>query len=264
MAVIRVDKTNNYTVMANYHLRDKSLSLKAIGLMSFMLSLSDDWDYTVEGLSKCVKDGTDSIKATLKELEKAGYLVREQNRAGGKFSKMSYTLYEMPNKATVNENREAETPSAETPQTVKSSAEKPLAETPSAENPLAGKPLAEKQPQRNTNLRSTKERSTKERSTYERKGGKPPAFEPPTVEQVRAYCENRGNQVDPESFVDFYQSKGWLVGKTKMKDWQAAVRTWEKREKRKTRPWPKTNSKQEAISTVQRLAAKYAAKEGLG
>ena len=57
-------------------------------------------------------------------------------------------------------------------------------------------------------------------------------FVPPTVEEVRAYCLERNNNIDPEAFVDFYESKGWLVGKTKMKDWKAAVRTWEKREKK--------------------------------
>ena len=64
-------------------------------------------------------------------------------------------------------------------------------------------------------------------------------FVPPTVEEVRAYCVQRGNQVDPERFVDFYSSKNWFVGKNKMKDWQAAIRTWEKREETTTQPFPK-------------------------
>lgn len=55
-------------------------------------------------------------------------------------------------------------------------------------------------------------------------------FQPPTVEAVKAYCTERGNKVDPQSFVDFYESKGWMIGKNKMKDWKAAVRTWEKNE----------------------------------
>lgn len=73
-------------------------------------------------------------------------------------------------------------------------------------------------------------------------GGKPPitpgarVFQKPTVDQVRAYCEERSNSVDPESFVDFYESKGWLVGKSKMKNWQAAVRNWEKHEAKKPKP----------------------------
>ena len=55
-------------------------------------------------------------------------------------------------------------------------------------------------------------------------------FKPPTVEDIRAYCAERGNRVDPQSFVDFYESKGWMIGKNKMKDWKAAVRTWERSE----------------------------------
>ena len=74
MAVFRIDKTRDYTVMANHHLRNKALSLKAKGLLSLMLSLPEDWDYTTKGLSMICKDGVDSICSTVKELEKAGYL----------------------------------------------------------------------------------------------------------------------------------------------------------------------------------------------
>lgn len=62
---------------------------------------------------------------------------------------------------------------------------------------------------------------------------RPKRFVPPTVDEVRAYCQERGNGIDPQRFVDHYTSNGWMVGKTKMKDWKAAVRTWEQREK----PW---------------------------
>ena len=72
MAVFRVEKTRNYTVMSNYHLRDKSLSLKAKGLLSLMLSLPEDWDYTTKGLARICKDGVDSICATVRELEGRG------------------------------------------------------------------------------------------------------------------------------------------------------------------------------------------------
>ena len=80
MAVFRVEKTRNYTVMSNHHLRDKSLSLKAKGLLSLMLSLPEDWDYTTKGLARICKDGVDSICATVRELEGAGYIVRERER----------------------------------------------------------------------------------------------------------------------------------------------------------------------------------------
>ena len=80
MAVFRVEKTTGYTVMSNYHLRDKNLSCKACGLLSKMLSLPDEWDYTTRGLAKICKDGVESITTALKELEECGYLIRRQNR----------------------------------------------------------------------------------------------------------------------------------------------------------------------------------------
>ena len=80
MAVFRVEKNHNYTVMSNYHLRDTGLTLKAIGLLSKMLSLTDEWDYTTRGLAAICKEGVDAIGAALKELETRGYLVRRQIR----------------------------------------------------------------------------------------------------------------------------------------------------------------------------------------
>ena len=74
MAVFRVERTNNYTVMSNYHLRDKNLSLKAKGLLSQMLSLPEDWDYTLAGLARINAEGKDAIRAAVVELEKAGYI----------------------------------------------------------------------------------------------------------------------------------------------------------------------------------------------
>ena len=86
MAVFRVEKNHNYTVMSNYHLRDTRLTLKAIGLLSKMLSLTDEWDYTTRGLAAICKEGVDAIGAALKELESHGYLVRRQLNAGFFFS----------------------------------------------------------------------------------------------------------------------------------------------------------------------------------
>ena len=80
MAVMRIEKNQNYTVMANYHLRDKEISLKAKGLMSLMLSLPEEWDYTVSGLAFISKEGIDAIRAAVRELENAGYLIRSRRR----------------------------------------------------------------------------------------------------------------------------------------------------------------------------------------
>ena len=95
MAVIRVERTKNYTVMANYHLQDRQLSLKAVGLLSKMLSLPEGWDYTVAGLASICKEGKTAIRAALVELEEAGYMRRRQTHgAGGEFSSNEYVIYE--------------------------------------------------------------------------------------------------------------------------------------------------------------------------
>ena len=80
MAVFRIEKTRDYTVMSNHHLRDQSLSLKAKGLLSMMLSLPEEWNYTTRGLASICKEGTDSIGSALKELERTGYIVRNRLR----------------------------------------------------------------------------------------------------------------------------------------------------------------------------------------
>ena len=97
MSVIRVAKIKGYTVMSNYHLRDRELSCKACGLLSKMLSLPEDWDYTTRGLATICKDGVDSIGTALKELEKRGYLIRNQLRdEKGRIRDMEYVIYETP------------------------------------------------------------------------------------------------------------------------------------------------------------------------
>lgn len=115
MPVIRVNKTKDYTVMANYHFRDKNLSLKAKGLLSMMLSLPNGWGYSVEGLAKLSSDGRASVMAALKELEKFHYLKRSQARDNsGKLGEAIYDIFEQP--------------WSEKPTTVKPTTEKPTAE----------------------------------------------------------------------------------------------------------------------------------------
>ena len=104
MAVFRIEKNKNYTVMANYHLRDISLSLKAKGLLSLMLSLPEGWDYTTKGLACICKDGVDSICSTVKELEKAGYVQRRRLRNElGHLTEIEYTILEKPVRTAASE-----------------------------------------------------------------------------------------------------------------------------------------------------------------
>ena len=107
MSIFRINKTKNYTVMSNHHLVDKSLSLKAKGLMSYMLSRPDDWDFTELGLVACLKENRTSIRNALKELEERGYLVRKRERkSNGTLGSAMYDLYETP----MLENRTLENP----------------------------------------------------------------------------------------------------------------------------------------------------------
>ena len=126
MAVCRVEKDKNYTTMSNYHLRDPNLSNKARGLLSTMLSLPENWDYTTRGLARICKDGVDGITAQLKELEQYGYLIRHRIRdSNGRIVDMEYVIYEKPHTAS---------PDTEMPYMVKPDMGLPRLETPAQIN----------------------------------------------------------------------------------------------------------------------------------
>ena len=97
MAVFRIEKTRDYTVMSNHHLRNAGLSLKSKGLLSMMLSLPEDWDFTLKGLSLINREQIDAIRAAVWELEQAGYIVRSRERDGqGRLRGADYLIYEQP------------------------------------------------------------------------------------------------------------------------------------------------------------------------
>jgi len=126
MAVFRVDKTKDYTVMSNHHLRNSALSMKAKGLLSLMLSLPDNWDYTLYGLSTISTDGLSSIRAAVAELEQAGYLKRQRLRnEKGQLTETEYTILEQP----------------ETPE---KTASQPICEKPILGNPMLDFPILNK------------------------------------------------------------------------------------------------------------------------
>ena len=132
MSIMRIHKTKNFTIMSNYHFKEKGMSLKAKGLLSLMLSLPDDWNYSIAGLVKLSKDGKDSVMSALSELEKFGYLTRiKLINDKGQFAGVEYHIYEEPQ--------------AENPVSVKQNAGKEKAAKQNAENP----------PQLNTNSSST-------------------------------------------------------------------------------------------------------------
>ena len=131
MAVFRVERTGDYTVMSNFHLKDKRLSLKAKGLLSQMLSLPDDWDYTLSGLSYINRESKDAIRSAVNELETAGYIRRRQTTdASGKFAANEYTIFERP----IEGEPMLDKPLSENPITVNPSAVNPLPENPTQLN----------------------------------------------------------------------------------------------------------------------------------
>lgn len=116
MAVMRVHKNANYTIMSNNHFKEKKMSLKAKGLLSLMLSLPDDWDYSVNGLATLSKDGRDSVMSALKELEEFGYLTRTRiTNEKGHFKGYDYDIFECPQ----NMPPKSENPTTEKPKTEK-------------------------------------------------------------------------------------------------------------------------------------------------
>ena len=153
MAVFRVEKTKDFTIMCNHHLRNAELSLKAKGLLSLMLSLPEDWDYTTKGLAHICKDGVDSITTALKELERNGYLTRQRIRyENGQLGDIEYTIHEKP----VTEEPEVVSPKRENPRQVKPRQAKPEQAEPIQENPA----------QLNTNQSTTKKQKTDGSITY--------------------------------------------------------------------------------------------------
>lgn len=167
MPVFRVEKNKSYTVMSNHHLRNKTLSLKAKGLLSQMLSLPEDWDYTLAGLASINRESKDAIRSAVQELEAAGYVVRRQTTdEHGKFSANEYVIYETPQFEPQPEPPEepkhmaSETaPSASQPLS-QPLLDDPLSENPTTENPMAGNPSPENPTQLNTKRSSTEELST--------------------------------------------------------------------------------------------------------
>lgn len=130
MAVFRVERNKGYTVMSNHHLRNKELSLKAKGLLSQMLSLPEDWDYTLKGLSLINREKIDAIREAIKELERAGYIVRSRERdEKGRLRGADYVIFEQPQPPT------PDLPTLENPTLDNPTQEKPTLEKPTLENP---------------------------------------------------------------------------------------------------------------------------------
>ena len=161
MAIFRVAKTRDYTVMSNYHLRDKNLTLKSKGLLSLILSLPEDWNYTTRGLAAICKEGVDSIGAALRELESAGYLTRHRLRdRSGRISDTEYVVYESPHKETEADSPDKVSQGTDEPDTALPCTENPYMVSPDTATPRTDAPDTENPAQLNTQVSNTYESNT--------------------------------------------------------------------------------------------------------
>ena len=206
----RAEHNDNYTTVSNDVIRS-GLSDGAKVLLLFMLSCSDDWDFNIKGLATCLGISTGTACSRVKELQSAGFVVINKSRTGnGKIGSWSWDVYENPH--------------SKIPNVVKPDSNLPNVVLPNVEK-LNDKEIPNKRNNKGKNTNSRKE----------------PHFKKPNVEEIESYCQERKNGISAQAFFDFYESKGWKVGKSPMKDWRAAVRTWETRNKTKPQPIKQKN-----------------------
>ena len=192
MAVFRVERNAGYTVMSNHHLRNKNLTLKAKGLLSQMLSLPEDWDFTLAGLSYINRESVDAIRTAIWELEKAGYIKRYQGRdERGKMTAIEYVIYEQPQ------------PLLDLP-----ILENPTTDNPILENPTSDKPTSENPTQINKDILNTnlpkKDKSITDLSNTD----SIPILSPnpsPFTEDAAEPAERKGKEAATESAVEIYR-----------------------------------------------------------
>ena len=203
MAVYRVERTKDYTVMSNYHLKDTALSLKAKGLLSMFLSFPDDWNYTTRGLASICKEGVEAIGNTIKELEKAGYIVRRQLRGDrGRITDTEYVIYEKP------QPPEPSAPDDTVPETPPDTGS-PDTALPYPGNPDMDGPYLENRPELNIKKSNTQKSNTHRSNTHSFPPSAPPA--PPAastapVEGMKEIFERREDikaQIEYSLIADF-------------------------------------------------------------
>ena len=192
MAVFRVERNKGYTVMSNHHLRNKELSLKAKGLLSQMLSLPEDWDYTLKGLSLINREKIDAIREAIKELERAGYIVRSRERdEKGRLRGADYVIFEQPQPPT------PDLPTLENPTLDNPTQEKPTLEKPTLENPTQ----LNKDIQR-TDLPKKEKIITDEQSTHSIPILSPPS---PLGEEAAAPPERKRKEAEAQTAFEIYR-----------------------------------------------------------
>ena len=196
MAVYRVERTRDYTVMSNHHLKDTALSLKAKGLLSMFLSFPDDWNYSTRGLAAICKEGVEAIGNTIKELEKAGYIVRRQLRgANGRITDTEYIIYEQP------QEPERTGPDMDGPDMTPPDMASPDTGNPDMADPDMDGPDAENRAQLNINQSTTQKSNTQRSNTH---SFPPPAPSPqPATRPVEGMKEIFERRADIQAQIEY-------------------------------------------------------------
>ena len=188
MSVFRVEKSRGFTVIANCVFKDRTLSAKAKGLLVEMLSLPENWDYTLKGLTYLFTDGLDSIRQGIRELEEHGYIVRERKRdAKGRLGGMEYVIYETPRVPVYNPPVSVENSEESTPEPIP---ETPTCACPAEESPITENPTQEEPEEDSATLyKEIKNKELRESSTHESNPNQ--SIREPTPMDVMGYEEAR-------------------------------------------------------------------------
>lgn len=215
----RTSKKRGFTHVYNCLLKDASLSLQAKGLLAILLLFPNDWVFHIDHIVRMSSNGKTATISALRELERAGYLIRVKTRnARGQFEHR-FEVYDTPHNDELPSNSEPSDPASETPEVIS-----PAADDPSTENPLADEPSTASMAPTNTD--ATKNVSTNTDGTYtEREQSHTlTRITPPSLEEVVAYCAERRNGIDPQRYIAYNEARGWAG----IMDWRAHVRSWER------------------------------------
>lgn len=205
--IIRSEHSDGFTIIDNGALRDSRLSDGALRLLVFMLSCSDNWEFSAEGLAICMSWSVKKTKLLITELKRCGYIEQVTQRGDhGHFLPSAWVLHEIPLTGDPKNGRPV------------------TRETRLTGDPCDGS-VVPREPRKMGHLRNT---NYKEIPNIKKDKYSVRKFSKPSFEEIADYCKERGNAVDPQKFLDHYEANGWKVGRNPMKDWRAAVRNWER------------------------------------
>ena len=214
-----------FTIVSNDVIMDKRLSAKAKGVYVYLHSRREDWQFYEAEMVRHFNDGKHSISSAIKELIECKYLLRIQKRVEGKFSFYEWILN--PTESDFISNGKTETRKSDIGKSDTNNTDINNTDINNTDN-IGGNKFPNFPKGDSENLDDVKDqKKEKEKPASKRK-----RFIKPSVEEIKKYCDERKNDVDANKFFDFYQAKGWYIGKSKMQDWEASVRTWEANNKK--------------------------------